>query len=320
MSKLYNRAGVETTTAGTGTITLGSALGVGAVPNLCSMQTFANAGVQDGETISYLILDANGAWEYGTGTYTASGTTLSRTLGQSSTGALLNLSGSAQVFVTARKEDIANLNEVNSFAAACTFLNSSGIKIKDTNASHTLGVVVGSDLTADRTLTITPGDSNRTLTLGGDTTLNGGTHSGTNTGDQTVPAAATQAEEEAASSTTVYTSPGRQHYHPGSAKAWIRFNASSGTPTSDANYGVSSLTDNGVGDVTINFSTSFSAATAYGGVVVGSQGLSGGNGIQVRSPGVSAPTTSAWRLETWNVSLSAKADFTYVDAAFYGDL
>ena len=40
----------------------------------------------------------------------------------------------------------------------------SGIKIKDTNASHDLIIAVGSNITADRTLTFTTGDSNRGVT------------------------------------------------------------------------------------------------------------------------------------------------------------
>jgi hypothetical protein len=66
---------------------------------------------------------------------------------------------------------------------ALTFQNASGVLIQDTDASHTLGLVGGSNLGANRTLTLTTGDANRVLTLGGDATLNGGTHSGTNTGD-----------------------------------------------------------------------------------------------------------------------------------------
>lgn len=111
MAKLYNRAGVVTTTAGTGTITLGSAIASGTSINSASFRDFASAGVANSDTVSYLILDSNGAWEYGTGTYTSAGTTLSRTLGASSTGSLLNLSGSAQVFVTARSEDLLSASE-----------------------------------------------------------------------------------------------------------------------------------------------------------------------------------------------------------------
>lgn len=119
MTKLYNRAGVSCATSGTGTLTLGAALGAVSA-NTCSFQTVGTAGASDGEVLSYLILDSNGAWEYGTGTYTAAGTTLSRTLGQSSTGSLLSLSGTSQVFLTARKEDIAKLLDNNTFTGSNT--------------------------------------------------------------------------------------------------------------------------------------------------------------------------------------------------------
>lgn len=77
------------------------------------------------------------------------------------------------------------ITDGDTLAVGLTFPNA-GLHLLDTNASHDLIVSPGSDLTADRTLTITTGDADRTLTLGGNTTLNGGTHSGTNTGDQTI--------------------------------------------------------------------------------------------------------------------------------------
>jgi hypothetical protein len=114
MAKLFNRAGVATATTGTGTVTLGAAIAAGTTPNACSYLNFASAGVSNGQTVSYLILDSNGAWELGTGAYTASGTTLSRSLTISSTGSLLNLSGVAQVFIAARKEDLLSASDTQS--------------------------------------------------------------------------------------------------------------------------------------------------------------------------------------------------------------
>jgi hypothetical protein len=89
-----DRVKVTTATTGTGTLTLGSAQ--------AGFQDFSVIG--DGNTTYYTITDAGtGAWEVGIGTYTASGTTLSRdfVLESSNSGSLVNFgSGDKDVFVT----------------------------------------------------------------------------------------------------------------------------------------------------------------------------------------------------------------------------
>lgn len=105
MVTLVNRAKMSTSTTGTGTITLGSAE--------TGYQSFADAGVADGDVVRYVIEDGDD-WEIGSGTYTASGTTLSRTVDESSNSdAALNLTGSAVVFITAAAEDIPSISLTN---------------------------------------------------------------------------------------------------------------------------------------------------------------------------------------------------------------
>lgn len=72
--------------------------------------------------------------------------------------------------------DFANVDDTfcfltleQTFVGAKTFPNT-GLHILDTNASHDLIIIPGSDLTADRNFTITTGDAARTLTMAGNIT------------------------------------------------------------------------------------------------------------------------------------------------------
>ena len=99
MVTLVNRAKVETATTGTGgTITLGSAVD--------GFQGFAAAGVNDGDTVRYTIEDG-AAWEIGSGVFDQTAGTMTRVVSESSNaGSAINLSGTAQVFLTVLADDL----------------------------------------------------------------------------------------------------------------------------------------------------------------------------------------------------------------------
>lgn len=72
--------------------------------------------------------------------------------------------------------------------------------------------------------------------------------------------AAVQADQETGSSTAVAVVPGVQQFHPSAAKCWAYVTVSAGTPTLAVSYNVTSITDSGVGDLTITIATDFSSA------------------------------------------------------------
>ena len=99
MATLLNLTRVYTTTIGQGTLVLG-----GTVPGFLPFL----ARVPDGSTVSYGIVDLNGAArEDGRGVYSQSAQTLTRgVLDSTNSGQPLNLSGAAQVFITVLEQDI----------------------------------------------------------------------------------------------------------------------------------------------------------------------------------------------------------------------
>ncbi len=91
---------------------------------------------------------------------------------------------------------------------------------------------------------------------------------GTLTGDRTytLPDASftfiqpgVQSDMETGTSTTVAVTPGIVQYHPSAAKMWAYVTVSGGTPSLDASYNVTSITDTSAGNVTITIATDFSS-------------------------------------------------------------
>jgi hypothetical protein len=133
MSTLYNRARVNTATAGTGTMTLGAAVSD-------AYFTFAEAGVPNAAVVSYVIEDGTDV-EMGIGTYTSAGTTLSRTTvtaskisGTAGT-TKLTLSGSAVVFIDALAADITVPPASSIDNAVARYDGTTGRAIQGTNTT-----------------------------------------------------------------------------------------------------------------------------------------------------------------------------------------
>lgn len=119
MYSLLNRAKANTSTTGTGTVTLGS----GVVP----FQSWSAAGAVSGRAYDYLIEDGTN-WELGTGIYNSGTGTVTRPGPgvdpnfESSTGSLINLSGSATIACVENK-NVGNWKLIEDFTISTAIAN-----------------------------------------------------------------------------------------------------------------------------------------------------------------------------------------------------
>jgi len=134
-------------------------------------QTFTAAGVADGDTVRYCIEDGTSSFEIGSGVFTASGTTLTRVVSESSNSdSAINLSGDAIVFITAIAADIqpttftttvftATANQTT-FSVSYTvgfvevFLNGSKLSAADFTATNGSSIVLASGAAVGDTLDV----------------------------------------------------------------------------------------------------------------------------------------------------------------------
>jgi hypothetical protein len=97
-----------------------------------------------------------------------------------------------------------------------------------------------------------------------------------------------------------------------SLRAWVNFNGT-GTPSIRTSFNVSSITDNGIGDFTINFTTAISDANYSALVNAGDATL---NGRFAFSYYGTAPTTTSYRIGTSNFA-GSNFDLSYIAAAIF---
>ena len=101
----------------------------------------------------------------------------------------------------------------------------------------------------------------------------------------------------------------------GAAKAWVNFNGT-GTVAIRASFNVTSITDNGTGQYTINFTNSLTDAN-YSGVVTTGQVSDGTNLIVCTANFSAVPTSSAWRINVVTRSGGVDTDSAYMSATVF---
>jgi hypothetical protein len=100
----------------------------------------------------------------------------------------------------------------------------------------------------------------------------------------------------------------------GIARAWVNFDGT-GTIAARDSENVSSLTDNGTGDYTVNFSNAFGAAD-YSIVVTGN---GGSTTLRIMGSSGADPASGSCRLQAFTFGGSL-ADALFPSTAFHGDL
>jgi len=135
--------------------------------------------------------------------------------------------------------------------------------------------------------------------------------------DSTTVIAASQSQMETATSSAVFSAPAVQQFHPGHPKGWVQYNQVSNTVL--ASYNVTSVTDNSVGDFTVNWDVDFSSANYS--VAATSSALAGGGdliSIGVFTTG-GVPQIAAGTVRMVVKANTSATDYEYNSVAAFGD-
>ena len=155
---------IRTTTTQTGTL---STISVGATPPSGFQKPSARFSVNDADIPVVVAHQTADEWQVCWCTYSSADTfTVNSVIYSSnSDNAVSFSSGTKDVFVVNSSASVGGLREVNTWTKNQIFQNT-GLKVLDTNASHTLTLKPGSDLSSsDKTLTIITGNADRTLDI-----------------------------------------------------------------------------------------------------------------------------------------------------------
>ena len=152
---LKDRVKETTTTVGTGTLTLDGAE--------TGYQAFSVIG--DGNTTYYAISSSGSEWEVGIGTYTASGTTLSRDtiLASSNSGSVVTLSaGEKSVYVVYPAGKSVNLDSsgnvvVSGTITGANIVASNGLLVHSYTVNTSYSIPSGSNAIAAGPMTVASG-------------------------------------------------------------------------------------------------------------------------------------------------------------------
>lgn len=120
---------------------------------------------------------------------------------------------------------------------------------------------------------------------------------------------ASQAEQEAGSSTSKFVTPGRQQFHPSAAKGWCKANT---VGTILASYNVTSITDNATGDLTVTWNVDFSSGQYC---ALASCEISGSGYLANITDATAAGST---RMRVWNPGVGTVDPSNYF-MVVYGD-
>lgn len=130
-----------------------------------------------------------------------------------------------------------------------------------------------------------------------------------------LPAVTTKVIQQAATSNTNYVTPLHQQDHDSAAKAWCLFSGTAtGTNAPTVGYNVTSVTRNGAGDYTVNFTTSFATAN----YVCVANSVNSANNTFMEINGATPPTVSAIHLFAINSFAGAVVDPVSVMVVCYG--